>query len=361
MKKNNFHETIELIRAGEEDTFQVNEAQIEKDYQVKFDNQSSISIKILTIFGGLIATLCFAGFIAVAGFYENEFGMLILGGILIASSIGLNMASHSFFIGTLSVSAYLLGLLMMGFGWGSMDVDPLFIKIIFLAISILTLFFVSNYVLTFIATALFFGAISSIFMEWNHIFNISFIIACIGVIYTSWLLFEAKLITMHPKIARKHDAIRDGLLFSFLLGIVFSSFQYVFYWRQGSYYSATGYITSAIYIICLLYVLHLILKKLEINDVKSQGFIYFFSLLFFVLLLPAPAILASLLILLLGFYFNFRASAVLGVIGLVYFFSKFYYDLSMTLLYKSLIMMAAGLLFIGFYLLAKKYLDHEKI
>jgi len=32
MKNNNFHETIELIRAGEEDTFKVKEAQIEKEY-----------------------------------------------------------------------------------------------------------------------------------------------------------------------------------------------------------------------------------------------------------------------------------------------------------------------------------------
>ncbi len=356
MKNNNFHETIELIRAGEEDTFKVKEAQIEKDYQAKFDNQSSISIKILTIFGGLIATLCFAGFIAIAGFYENKLGMLILGGILVGSSIGLNMSRHSFFIGTLSVSAYLLGLLMMGFGLGSMDNDPLFIKLIFLVISILTLFLVSNYVLTFITTALFFGAITSILIEGSNSFVISYVIAGLGFIYTCWLLLEAKLITLHPKIAGKYDAIRDALLFCLLTGMVFLSLGNVFYWNLGSYY-----FTSAIFLVCLLYVVRLILKKLEISDVKSQGFIYFFSLLFFILLLPAPAILASLLILLLGFYYNFRASAALGIIGLIYFFSKFYYDLSMTLLYKSLIMMAAGLLFIGFYLLAKKYLYHEKI
>jgi len=58
-----------------------------------------------------------------------------------------------------------------------------------------------------------------------------------------------------------------------------------------------------------------------------------------------PAISASMLIILLCFWVNYRSGYIIGIMALCYFICQFYYDLSFTLLVKSELLFASGILF----------------
>jgi uncharacterized membrane protein len=58
---------------------------------------------------------------------------------------------------------------------------------------------------------------------------------------------------------------------------------------------------------------------------------------------------AALVLMMLAFVLGLRGLGVIGVLFQIYFISRFYYDLQITLLEKSLILMAVGLLVLGAY------------
>jgi hypothetical protein len=53
---------LDSIRLSEGTKFVCNEKAILDEYQIQGDNKSSLAIKILSIFGGFLATLAFLGF-----------------------------------------------------------------------------------------------------------------------------------------------------------------------------------------------------------------------------------------------------------------------------------------------------------
>jgi uncharacterized membrane protein len=64
-----------------------------------------------------------------------------------------------------------------------------------------------------------------------------------------------------------------------------------------------------------------------------------------------PAISASLLMMLLGFYTGHRSAFVMGLLGLPLFIGIWYYDLPISLLQKSIWMMVTGIACMVTYLL----------
>src|SRR5690606_41366096 len=64
----------------EDKPLQFDEEAIVSAYQKDNGNQS-LSIKILSIFGGILASLAFLGFLFIAGLYNSDVGLLVFGGI----------------------------------------------------------------------------------------------------------------------------------------------------------------------------------------------------------------------------------------------------------------------------------------
>jgi len=63
--------------------------------------------------------------------------------------------------------------------------------------------------------------------------------------------------------------------------------------------------------------------------------------------------------LVVSFYSGHRAGIAIGAMALVYFVILFYYDLHLTLLTKSVILMVNGALFLGGYFLIHKKLKAD--
>ena len=84
--KENIKEILSYFQATEEKAFDFDEAAIVTAYQKNNDNQS-LPIKILTVFGGILASLAFLGFLLIAGLYNSDVGLLLFGTLCIAAAI----------------------------------------------------------------------------------------------------------------------------------------------------------------------------------------------------------------------------------------------------------------------------------
>ena len=89
--------------------------------------------------------------------------------------------------------------------------------------------------------------------------------------------------------------------------------------------------------------------------------ILFITAIVFGLTAIFPAISVSFLLILLCFMVNYKTGFVIGILSLVYFIVQFYFDLSFSLLIKSEMLVASGLVFGAFYFFSnKKLATHEK-
>jgi uncharacterized membrane protein len=74
----------------------------------------------------------------------------------------------------------------------------------------------------------------------------------------------------------------------------------------------------------------------------------------------APSVPGALLVVLSSFYIGHRTGFWVGLLALAYFLVLYYYDLNMTLLAKSGVLVLTGSLFLaGLYLLNRYLRSHE--
>jgi hypothetical protein len=220
-----------------------------------------------------------------------------------------------------------------------------------------TLVITQNYLLSFISVLIISGSILSLILFNKCYQTIHIYIAVIAASMTYWFLQEAKMLTAAKKIAALYEPVRVGLIFSLLTGLIFVGIK--------------GWINEPIRYIWLssvatvLLILYLISILPIIRDGKSQSSkigIYSVSGLLLMLTAMAPAVLGSLLIILLCFFVNYKTGLVIGIIAFIYFISQYYYDLNYSLLTKSGILFSTGILSILFYLFThKKTASDEKI
>lgn len=324
-------------------------------YEEKDTNHQSLSIKILSIFGGIMACLAFLGFIFMIQIIDSEIGASILGVICIAVSSFISRISGKTIVDTLSVTFFITGFSLLGIGLSS-EGDSIYIA--FIAIALCTLFWVQSYILSFISILIINGTIFA-FAQNNHIFNLtSAILIFQAAVNTYLFLQESKIITKNKILSKLYDPVRTGMVFSFILTLAFLGFASFF--RVSEYYY--DWIPSLVIVIAILYVIFLLFKTLQITNTLDQIIIYGLTVLVLSPTLLTPTIAGAILIMLLSFYTNYKTGFVVSVIALISFIGRFYYDLNFTLLTKSILLFASGIIFLAIYFFThKKLTAHEKI
>ena len=353
----NINNMLEEIQLSEGEGFVFNENAIEQEYQKKDADNSSLAIKILTIFGGLLAALAFISFLIISRIYESETFLLILGTMLISGSIFLNKISNKIITDTLSLTALILGYVMIGYSLDKFGIDWNLIRLLYVVIAFLTLCITQNYLLSFISILIINGTLLSFIIKNKSFDLIHIYIAIITFSLTFCFLYEAKLISKSKVISKLYNPVRIGLLISMIVGLIFVG-------KEGMLELSAKYIwISSVFIIpILIYVTSLILKIININDNKYKMIIYAASILILLPTALSPAISGSLLILLLSFLVNYKTGFAISCIAFIYFVSQYYYDLNFTLLTKSELMFASGILFLLFYFFTYKKLGtNEKV
>jgi len=348
---------LESVLLAEGINFEYDEKAILDEYQIQGVNKSSIAIKVLSIFGGFLATLAFLGFLALAGLYNSEFGLLIFGIGFIISAIWLNKEFDRLITDTFSISIYVIGFALLAYGLTQFEVDKNITTILISIIALCSLFITQNYILSFISVLVFCGSFLSLIIL-NDVYNLVHLYITFNTLILAYFfLNEAKIISSNIKLSKLHNPIRIGLVISLIFGLVAIGKRHLMPISQNHLW-----LSSIIMIFVILYLVHTIVKINEIESVKSKIQIYVLSCLILISTLFSPSISGAIVIILLSFLVNYKTGLIIGIISFVYFISQYYYDLNFTLLTKSIILISSGIVFLLFYLFTTKMLNtNEKI
>ncbi len=354
--KDNTNRFLESLKE-QDPSFEWKEEAIAAEYRTNEGGGTSLILSVLSILGGILATLAFLGFVFMAGLYKSVAGQIALSMTLIGFGIWLSRQYGRVFLDTLSVTGFISGLMLLVMALVSyeLDLSSSFVSVITIVVSLIAIALAQTRVLTFICVLIINGCMLQLILS-NFAYGILDIFtAGMAVLVTLVYVNEAKIIAAGPLPASLYSPVSIGLALSFVSCFAFFGLQ-----RYTGISLSNGWIPSIVIIVAILYVVYRVLYTLH-----ATKFRYAILVAVALVLLPAafaPAITGSLLVLLLGFYVNHKTTFVLGILSFIYFVIQYYYDLELTLLVKSIVMFASGILFLLLYFFTnKKLAADEKI
>ena len=343
---------LEHLQATEGDTLSIETEAVLAEYRKINAGRSGIAIKVLTILGGFLATLAFIGFLSAIGLYNSPTGLTITGFIFIAAAVGVSKLYDILILDAIAVTAFATGICILTFGLEMAGINEKIICLILILMAIAVLAIVQNYILAFLAVLTVNGSVIALIWLNSNYGLLHIYIAVIVIALTLFMLDEAGVVTAGKKIARLYNPVRLGLIINLLAAYAIVSIRELLLFSI--HFNLVSSITAIAAILCMM---PRLLKLLNIQNVAGKTGIYIATALVLLPALYAPAIPGALLIMVLCFWVNYKTGLVIGIIALVYFITRYYYDLQFTLLTKSVLLFSSGMLFMLFYLLTHKKLE----
>ena len=351
MSEQQLNNELELLKSGTNRPLQVDEPALLAAFQHDQEHEGSLGMKVLSILGAFLATIFFLGFIFMADIYDSSAGLVIIGLILLGASFVLSRPKFAGMIsGAFSVSFATCGYIMLLIGLA----EPLYseqgIGMAGAVIAGIILVAYENRIITFLATVTAAGCLLFLATDDWGATGAHGYVGITALLLTIWFLFEGTLLKVAPLLNRRYNGIKTGLIFALLMGAYYLS---DFRWWMELEREPNWYVSLFLIPLTGL-VAWQVLQQFVVEPKHKLA--YLAGVL--TLLLPtvfAPAICAALLVLILSWRSGYRTGAAIAVIALIYFVSRYYYDLNLTLLTKSIILSVSGVLF----LMAYRVLHHK--
>jgi uncharacterized membrane protein len=320
-------------------------------------DHASASLKAFSVIGGFLASLAFVGFLFVNGLYRSEIVVLVSGLLFIGGGIWLNHRKDSLIYDTFSISIFSIGYWKVFFALKTLGLDQSLDCSILILLALVSVYFSKSYLVKLVSILVI--ALSSIailadqkWFDGIHVYNALVILL---LIYLN--MNEPRFLRAGEKWSRLYLPMQTALYCALLIGLGFVC-------RKGLMQMSPGliWLSSVATIGGILFVVGRMLPSFGIRDTASTLTVLAACLLMLAPVLFAPAITGALLIILLSFRTRHRMAFAAGIAAFIYFTGQYYYDLEMTLLKKSVLLMTSGALFFLFYFLTrKKTMAHEKI
>jgi uncharacterized membrane protein len=316
----------------------------------KEKESTSLGIKVLSVLGGILASLAFLGFLAIGGLFNSSYGLLIFGtGCIVAAHL-INKFGL-LIIDTIAISVFLIGFTLIGLGINELRGGDDLISLTFIGVALTSLFVTRNYMLSFLSLLIINGSFVSLMMI-HDVYNLIHLLIIMNAAAYTWIILgEASIITRLPTLTDLYEPIRAALVFSLIAELVM-----VGLWRFFPTDFYTVWITTAAIIFMLVLMIRKLIKLLNLVKITHKIFVYSATLLVLAPTLLTPSLAGAVLIILLSFYVNHKTGFVLGILSFIYFIGQYYYDLGLTLLDKSLILIAVGLVFILIFFITNTFL-----
>jgi uncharacterized membrane protein len=320
----------------------------------KEKESTSLGIKVLSVLGGILASIAFLGFLAIGGLFDSGPGLLIFGTICIVAAHLINKLGL-LIIDTVAISVFLIGFTLIGLGIKELNGGDNMICLSFIGIALTSLFVTRNYMLSFLSLLIINGSLISLMMV-HDVYNLIHLLIILNAAAYTWIILgEASIITRFPKLIDLYEPIRAALVFSLIAELVM-----VGLWRFFPTDFYTVWITTAAIIVMLVLMIRKLIELLNLTKMTQKIFVYAATLLVLAPTLFTPSLAGAVLIILLSFYVNHKTGFALGILSFIYFIGQYYYDLSLTLLDKSLILMTVGVVFILVYFITNTFLSKNE-
>lgn len=341
--------------AQEQPGFTYNEAAIRSEIEHSTSLLKRWPVKLLTILGGMLAMATLLGFLFTAGLYNSSIALLVFGLGFLVGAEALIRIEKTFTAEAIGVSLNIAGYVLLAIGAGQLS-DSLTGAAIVLAVASLGLLLVSRSgIYLFIATLVLNGSLLALIEE-HKVYNLAqVLVAWQALVLTGMSLYEAKLLALAWRFSQVYGPVRMGLQ----LALIFTLGLFV---HQDALYTAISHIwlSSLVLIACLLLVLQRVLYEAGVQSKVTRAVFYTCCALVLLPTIMTPSVPGALLVLLSSFYIGHRPGFGAGLLALAYFIVLYYYDLNMTLLAKSGVLVLSGCLFLGGLYLLNRYLrSHE--
>jgi hypothetical protein len=329
----------------------INHESLKAELEGSDAGKTGVTLKILSIIGGLIASSMLSGFFFSSGLMESPFVMLASGLLFIFGALWLNRRADHLVMDTFTISIFLLGFVHMAMAMSKLEWKlDLAIPLLGVA-ALLALAVTQGYMLSFLSSLI--ASASILFYiahrKWNegiHAYVVLWV--CVSL----WLFYsEGGILSRGVKASRQYPPIRVVAILSLIVGLFLVCNRNFLPYREG-----TMWITSLVTTAGVLFVADSLAPLLGLQKTIERITLLAGVLLLVLPLWFAPALTGSMLVVLLGFRTGDRTTFALGILAFLYFTVQYYYDLDLTLLVKSYVMMSTGLLFLGLYLVSNKKL-----
>ncbi|MER2998043.1 DUF4401 domain-containing protein [Pontibacter populi] len=351
----NLQQVLQAIAQEEGVSFTFDAAAIETEERLSSSLYTNLPIKLLTIFGGFLATFFFMGFLMTTGLYNSNVAMLVFGVLFIVGSEVISRLRNDLLLDSVSVSLNIIGYLLFGIGVSELSND---VTLALTLATIATAFILvsDGRVLVFLSVLVLNGSLMSLpyIFELPGLLHLYVGLAIALLAYMS--LHESRLISASPKLNKLYSPVRIGMVFS-LVGVLILLSHQDFATEQIQH----TWISTILFVISILFVLRHVMQDTGVIDSRTQAIVYVCCLVMLAPTISTPSIAGSLFIVLSGFYIGHRLSFIIGLMALGYFIILYYYNLEITLLAKSGILVLTGCLFLGgLYLLNRYIRTHAK-
>lgn len=347
-QENKMKELLKNIQQTEGAEFSYDEAAILAAYRLRTDDSSGVAIKVLSAFGGLLATLAFLAFVVI-GVARSDVGLVIFGIGFIAGAVWFNKEHDRLIVDTLTIALYVAGFAMFAFGLIGLETNENVVVALVIIMATASLFITQRYMLSFVSVLVISGSLLLLFIYHSSSFLIHLYVGGYVLLTVYFFLHEAKLIRSNAILSALYRPVRIGLVVSLLFGLVAVGTIDLVPTNQHHVW-----LSSLIIMPATLFVVSVTIRINEAILPKDQRLIYLLSIVVLAPTVFCPSISGAILLLLLSFLVNYKAGVVIGVGSLVYFTSQYYYDLNFTLLTKSILLFSSGVMFLVFYLFIRK-------
>lgn len=310
---------------------------------------TTTSVTILQSAGGFMGSLAFLALMFALDIYEYPYLVMGLG---IFFTVGSLIQSHLLkkpLPDTIGIFLFIIGCFLTMMGAAKFDWNTNLIISLMTAISVVSLSATKNRMIAFAASLFFIGSLIAFTAEnrWDNgihaIVNVSMLLSFL------FFLKEPQLLHLRSRFSEIGSSIGTAGALAGLAMYQYISFSHFLNFDQQFVWTSS----LASWMIVLM-IIHTLSQK-QLKTTIVAGLLLAAPSYF------APAIIGALAVILIGFAYRKKLLLVLGVISFIQFNSQFYYDLKFTLLQKSIMMMATGILFLIAYYLLKKTTSKNEI
>lgn len=320
-------------------------------------------IMCLVFMGSVLGTASFIGFLGLAlerGVFDAlwVFGVLFLG-----LSLFLLQKAKSASTEALATSFYFNGFasLLIAFAERRIDVSDRFSYEIILFVSVLCIVSIALFksrLIVWLASVSFLCALHAFLVIKGSFQGITVFFLILLVALLLFNYYEIKIRAISIRISELVVPIRSALFYYVIaLSIIRSTLLWSEYFNVTSkFYS---YLLTIGLMLAMIFTVYMILKRMQVQSTWIK--IAFCLLGIAVVWFSYPACSVGLILAMWAFRDKKYSELVIGSLVFIWAISLYYYDLSITLLNKSLILMATGVVFLGLFLLVKKGGKYDEI
>ncbi len=347
----NVEKYIQEIELKEGDGFNCFRNDIERELDRNVISKSVIIVKVVSIFGGILAGLLLLGFLFISGALKSDTSWILTGLVLIAFALFAEKNyKDSTWIDSFCLSFYGVGYGSFMMGVISVSSNDMLCWIAGAIVPAIIICFSRSYIVVFLSViAVNICLLGLIITEELFLLQVFYTMSII-LLYTWLMLNEAKFYTKSSDSNLLYNPLNTGMFVSsiiLLLGYALKSHYEV----QVIDYS---WILSISLWGAIYWLLPKIMEKLGQRSEKKKWQYYLISGLVLLPTMFAPAISGAFFLLLLSFYYNTKSQFICSIAMLIYVIIQYYYDLGFSLLIKSGILFFSGIMFLVLWVVFNK-------